>query len=114
MGRIYWIRVDGTEEDIEADISDAKANDDFTKITDIARKHWGNWAEMVWVLHKDKRTLMLVDELGAVAAKPGYPLLINPKATEIYHNASRARGHDWVGPPYIHGDVVLFEDIRMK
>lgn len=115
MGRIYWIKVDGTEEDIEADISDAKANDDFLKVIKKAEERYKTgFAEMVWVLHNGQRTLMLVDEFGAQPVMEGYPLPVNEKATELYRAASRARGQDWTGPPYIHGDVVIFENIRMR
>lgn len=114
MGRIYWIRIDGTEEDIEADISSAKANSDFVKIMKNAEAQFkSGLAEIVWVRHHDRKTLMLVDEFGALPAFNGSPLPINHKATEIYRAAARSRGQDWEGPPYIHGDVVLFEGIDM-
>lgn len=108
MGKIYWIKVDGTEEVIEAEVSSADANAKFMEIMNKAENYFGRYAEMVWVLHKDRRTLMLVDEIGAIMGLP-----VNPRATEIYHQASRAQGRDWEGPPYIHGDVVLFEDIEI-
>ena len=114
MGHIYWIKTDGSEESVEKDISSEKVNTEFFKYIDIANQRFnGSHLEFVWVLHNNKRTLMIVDELGAIPVKSGYPLPINMKATDIYHNASRSRGKDWVGPPYIHGDVLLFEAIEI-
>lgn len=56
---------------------------------------------------------MIVNEMGAIETADRGPLPINEKATEIYHAASRARGQDWVGAPYIHGDVILYEGINV-
>lgn len=66
----------------------------------------GGFVEVVWVLHQGKRTCMLVHETGAIENPP---LPINTKATDIYHQASKARGKDWVGPPFVHGTVILYE-----
>jgi len=71
----------------------------------------GGFVECVWVLHQGKRTLMIVNETGAVQDPP---LPVNNKATEIYHNASRARGQDWEGAPYIHGTVILYEGMDVR
>lgn len=115
MGRIYWIKTDGTEEVVEAEITSAQANARFREFMDLAASHYGgNFAEIVWVLHNNQRTLMLVDEFGALPVREGYPLPVNTKATEIYHQASRARGKDWEGPPYVHGDAMLFENIDIQ
>jgi len=78
---------------------------------DEAKKIVGGWTECVWVLHQGKRTCMLVNETGAIQDPP---LPINKAATEIYHQASRARGRDWVGPPHIHGTVILYEGMEIK
>lgn len=79
--------------------------------SDEAKKIVGGWTETVWVLHQRKRTCMLVNETGAIQDPP---LPINKKATEIYHNASRARGQDWKGAPYIHGTVILYEGMDIR
>jgi hypothetical protein len=73
----------------------------------------GGDIEYVHVLHKGKRTFMVVNEIGATDLKPGYPLPVNPKATEIYWAASRARGASVEGAPHIHGVAILFEGIPL-
>lgn len=54
---------------------------------------------------------MIVNETGAIQDPP---LPVNKKATDIYHNASRARGQDWVGPPHVHGTVILYEGMTIR
>ena len=74
----------------------------------------GGDVEYVAVLYKNKRTYMVVNEMGAMAVHGRPPLPVNKAATEIYHAASRARGLDWAGPPEIHGDVLLLEGYRIS
>ena len=69
----------------------------------------GGYIELVAVLYKNKRCTMIVNETGAIQDGAREALSINAAATEIYHAASRARGEDWIGPPYIHGNVILFD-----
>lgn len=117
MGRMLLLKIHPEETVVlRASLSSDEFNADAMKYFREAKDAIGTpfGVEMVWVLHNDQRTLMLVDEFGAVEAKEGYPLHVNPKATEIYHAASRRRGSDWDGPPHIHGDVVLFEDIQVE
>lgn len=63
--------------------------------------------EHVAVLYNGRRASMFVDELGAILSPP---LAVNPKATEIYHAASKRRGVT-IGPddPKIHGRAILFD-----
>jgi len=73
-----------------------------------ARQYVGGWVELVWVLHNDRRTLMLVNEEGHIL-KP--PLPLNARATFIYHANGKSQGRDMRGAPLICGNVVLFENI---
>lgn len=63
--------------------------------------------EHVRVLYKNAPCSMFVDEFGAILSPP---LAVNPKATEIYHAASKRRGII-PGPddPKIHGRAILFD-----
>ena len=101
-GRVHIIPVDGAGEVREADKCPP-----FEELRQIVGGH----IEHVRVLFDGKLAHMFVNELGAVEAGPGYPLPINPIATEIYHQLSRSQGRDWEGPPYIHGTAIVVENI---
>lgn len=79
---------------------------------EAAQKVVGGYIELVSVLHEGKACHMIANEMGALymwGHNKNQQLDINRKATEIYHAASRARGQDWNGAPYIHGNVILYE-----
>ncbi len=60
------------------------------------------YVERVIVLHEGKRQNMFVHEEGALVGLPE-----NPAATEIYHAATKARGHSTAGAPKIYGPALL-------
>lgn len=70
----------------------------------------GGYVEYVSVLYQGRPTTMLVDEEGATNFRPGYPLPVNERATEIYWEASRRRGvrHDH-NSPRVYGTAVVLE-----
>jgi hypothetical protein len=93
------IAVDGTE----TDYPDIKGKPDI---------HWAyeclgypnRMIERVNVLYEGKPAELLVDEEGLLYRRP-----VNPKATDIYRAASRARGYalDTLHEAIIVGDAIL-------
>ncbi len=71
----------------------------------------GGYMEYVYVLYNGKKCLMIVNEEGAIHKRDRGPLPINARATKIYKAAAAARGHSYFGPPFIHGDVLLYEGV---
>ena len=106
-GKIHFMKADGSIRIIEAD---------KPPTGDEMRNFVGGYIELVHVLYQGKASQMIVNEEGATDFMKEYPLPINRAATEIYHNASIARGEDWPHDmsPFIHGDVILLEDVRLE
>ena len=120
--KLIKMNADGTssEEDFPAEW----AGDDPEKKARL-KEIVGSEIEYVFVLHKGKRTAMIVNEMGAILTPP---LPINKKATKIYWRASVMRHLNlsedeyeamfdvlWGNPDmnYIHGDVALLEGVTI-
>lgn len=102
--KTQWIKADPKEPIEEHEMPDSFFfNDQRAEVN----KFLGGEFEFVQVLYENKPRYMLVNEIGAMI-----PLPRNIRATDIYHNAMRARGKDWPidSPPFIHGDVILVEE----
>lgn len=78
---------------------------------EASQKIVGGFIEIVSVLHNAKPCTMVVNEEGALCkwGTGQLPLPINARASDIYKAWSRTQGRVWVGAPYIHGDVILYE-----
>lgn len=83
-------------------------NDHRTKWFAAAKDYVAGYIEIVWVLHTGRRTLMLVNEMGAMIGLPP-----NERATHIYHAASKARGSSLLYAPLIYGNAMLFENVEV-
>lgn len=95
MGIIHYYHADGSYDSARAE-----------KHPPIeAIQHFvGGDAERVWVLFNGTRCAMFVNENGHQLK-----LQINPRATDIYHEAAKKRG---LANPYpILGDAIVLEDI---
>lgn len=104
MGKIYLVHASGNREVRESD----------TPLTrEEVQAFVGGDIEYVQVLFEEAPCYMLVNEIGALPMNNRGPLPINAWATDVYHNAMRARGKDWIGPPFIHGDIVLYQGIPL-
>ena len=107
--RTQWIKAD-IDEPIEVHEMPEKFffNDQWDEIN----KFIGGDFEFVTVLYEGKPRYMLCNEIGALSNMP-----INPRATNIYHNAQvkprcKADGIRYIPKNYsqIHGDVILVEE----
>ncbi len=97
-----WIQPDGTE--VEHDLPDDPS---LTTMQEFV----GGDIELVTVLYKDKRCHMIVHGEGAIIG-----LLVNPIATNVYHEAvvkprCKERKIPYIPNAYamIHGPAILFE-----
>jgi len=99
MGKIYYISSDGSRR-----VEDADALPDNTSVESFIAGD----RECVWVLFKERRTCMFVNENGIALGLP-----INSTATEIYRDWPLRQGMD-VSDRHIHGNVIVFEDIAIN
>jgi hypothetical protein len=103
-GKIHWLRADGGEVIEPADSVPARQ---------ALQKFVEGGIEFVWVLYKERRTCMVVNELGANHTEERSPLPVNLAASTIYAAASRRRNAPPSGIPRIHGNAVLLENIQV-
>lgn len=129
MGNIHWMEPDGS---VRTELATKEPT------LDAMKEFVGGWIEHVAVMYEGKYpTSMIVNEDGIRLGLP-----VNEAATRIYWAASAARGYDlakeedrkaldaeWAarmgvpaeavmnlgpgGPPYIYGNAILLENIRM-
>lgn len=93
MGTIHILKADGTAESKPGDR--LPPFDELKKIVDGP-------IEFVWVLYKDKRTCMIVNECGSIAYDKRGPLPVNQAATDIYHTWGRSQGKNMIDAPCVH------------
>lgn len=102
-GLVRYIPADSSRPETSENYNDQGVMAWFPK----ARTYVQGDIEVVWVLHTGRKTLMLVNDKSALDP----PMMVNHRATHIYHAASRAHGRSVKDAPFIYGNAVLFENI---
>jgi hypothetical protein len=102
-GKIHWLRVDGGEVIEPADRVPARQT---------LQSFVEGGIEYVWVLYNGRRTCMVVNDCGAIAADGRNGALpVNLAASTIYAAASGRLNESSI--PHIHGNAVVLENIHV-